>query len=146
MSATIEYYFNSPLELPALAEQLNVALGGNLRPFKDVEKEYLTRLMGMPFELDRCTWENDGELNFESYAYSVLFRTRGRGGLQEIQLPALLCVARVLQQRFEYDGMLVYNLAILLAKYEKPTFMDALSGTSLADFPAHLAAVQTRLP
>jgi hypothetical protein len=106
VSVIVEYYFNAPLELPAPAEQLNVALGGTLRPFQD--EEHLTRLMGMPFELAPCTWDNDGELDFESYGYSVLFRTRGTKGVQEIQVP--------------------------------------VSGTSLADFPAHHAAVRTRLP
>jgi hypothetical protein len=144
VSVTIEYYFNSPLELPALAEQLNVALGCHLMPFQDDTREYLTRLMGMPFELKPCDFENDGELEFESYTHSVRFRTRGRQGLQEIQLPALLCVAAVLQKRLEYDGMLVYDVDVLLARYKN--FVDILSGTALDDFPAHLAAVQARVP
>lgn len=147
MSVTTEYYFDAPLELPALAKQLSDALGCDLRPYEGDEKEYFTRLMGMELTLDPCDFENDGELEFESFAYALSFRTSwGAAHWRPIQLPTLLCVVRVLHDRFQYDGMLVYDLDVLLARYDKPTFTDRLSGTTLDDFSTHLTTVQSRVP
>lgn len=145
MSVTTEYYFNAPLELPALAAQLSDALGCTLKPYE--HDEYFAHLMGMEFSLERNDFENDGELEFESFAYSVSFRTSwGAAHWRPIQLPTLLCVVRVLQDRFGYEGMLVYDLDTLLARYEPTTFVDTLSGTTLNDFPAHLTAIHARIP
>jgi len=148
VSVTTEYYFNAPpLDLPALAAQLNQALGCTLSPYEGDENDYFARFMGMEFSLEPCDLETDGELEFEKFAYSLSFRTSwGAARWRPIQLPTLLCVVRVLQDRFEYDGMLVYDLDTLLARYDKPTFADRLSGTTLDDFPAHLTAVHSRVP
>ena len=145
MSVTIEYYFNAPLDLPALASQLNDALGCSLRLYQ--EDEYFDRFMGMELSLEPCDFENDGDLEFESFAYSVSFRTSwGEAHWRPIQLPALLCVVRVLHDRFSYDGMLVYDLDTLLARYDGPAFTDRISGTSLNDFATHLTTVTARVP
>lgn len=146
MSVTIEYYLNSSLELPVLAEQLNGALGCELKPFAYNEREYLTRFMGMQFSLEPYEEENDGELEFEAYNHQLTFTTSGSAAhWRPIKLPTMLAVVHVLQQRFGYAGMLVYNLCILLARYDEQ-FVDILSGTSPTDFTAHLTAVITRLP
>jgi hypothetical protein len=147
VSVTTEYYFNAPHDLPALAEELSGALGCDLKPYKGDEKDYFARFMGMEFSLGPCDLESDGELEYESFAYEVSFRTSwGAAHWRPIQLPTLLCVVKVLQQRFEYEGMLVYDLDVLLARYEKPTFADRLSGTTLDDFATHLEIVKARIP
>lgn len=147
MSVTTEYYFNSPLELKALAAQLSAELGCDLQPYKGDETEYYDRFMGMEFSLEPNDFENDGELDFESFAYSISFRTSwGEAHWRPIQLATLVCVVRVLHDSFKYGGILVYDLDTLLARYEAPTFVDTLSGTSIDDFPAHLAVLTTRIP
>jgi hypothetical protein len=146
VSITIEYYLNSSLELPALAEQLSSALGCDLKPYEGNENDYFARFMGMELSLEPYTEENDGDLEFEAYNHQLSFRTSWGGAhWRPIQLPTMLAAIYVLHQRFGYTGMLVYDLDILLARYDEQ-FVDTLSGTSLTDFTAHLTAVTSRLP
>jgi hypothetical protein len=147
VSITVEYYFSSPRTMPDLADELNGALACELKPFAGDETDYLTRVLGMEFHLEPHEDENDGDLEFAVYDHSVRIRTSGSAGhCRPIQLPAMMSVAHLMQHRLGYAGMLVFNLGVLLAKYEPVTFVDTLSGTSLNDFPAHLAAVTSRLP
>jgi hypothetical protein len=137
MSVTVEYYFRSDLPLPELIEKVSAPLGCS-PAMED------SLLLGTRVTLERYEDENDGELTFESYNHSISLRTNGRH-FRATLLPTMLSVIRVLQELFGYHGMLVYNLAILLAKYDE-TFVDTLSGTSMSQYPAHLAAVMSRLP
>ena len=137
MSVTVEYYFRSDLPLAELHAQLGPPLGCH-PPLQD------TLLLGTRLTVEKYEEENDGELEFEAYNHSLDLRTTG-GKFRPTQLPTMLSVVRVLQELFGYDGMLVYDLCILLARYDK-TFVDTLSGTSLSDYPAHFAAVVGRLP
>ncbi|MFI7675420.1 hypothetical protein [Actinophytocola sp. NPDC049390] len=137
MSITVEYYFRSSLPLPELAAQIAAPLGCHL-PLENA------LLLGTRLTLGRCTEENDGELAFEAYNYELVLRTRGRH-FRATLIPNMLSVVRVLQELFGYSGMLVYDLAILLAKYDEE-FVDTLSGTSLSDYMAHLTAVRYRMP
>lgn len=137
MSVTVEYYFRSELSLPDLAAQISAPLG--CRPsLRD------TLLLGTRLTLGRCEEENDGELEFESYNHELVMRTSGRH-FRATLIPTMLSVVRVLQELFGYHGMVVYNLAVLLARYDE-TFVDTLSGTSLSDYLAHLTAVIHRVP
>lgn len=137
MSVTVEYYFWCDLPLPDLTERVSAPLGCS-PPLED------RLFLGTRLTLERYEEETDGELDFESYNHSISLRTSGPR-FRPTLLPTMLSVIHVLQELFGYNGMLVYNLAILLAKYDK-TFVDTLSGTSLTDYPAHLAAVVSRLP
>ena len=137
MSVSVEYYFWSDLPLPELTEKVSVPLGCS-PPLAD------RLFLGARLTLERYEEENDGELDFESYNHSISLRNSG-GRFRPTQLPTMLSVIRVLQEVFGYPGMLVYDLAVLLAKYDE-NFVDSLSGTSLTDYPAHLAAVVSRLP
>ena len=137
MSITVEYYFRSELSRADLAKQISAPLGCG-PTLQD------TLLLGTRLTLGRCTEPNDGELEFEAYNYELALRTRGRP-FRATLIPNMLSVVRVLQELFGYAGMLVYDLAILLAKYDEE-FVDTLSGTSLSDYPAHLTAVRQRMP
>ncbi|MBB4904072.1 hypothetical protein [Actinophytocola algeriensis] len=137
MSVSVEYYFWSDLPLPELTEKVSAPLGCG-PPLED------RLFLGTRLTLERYEEENDGALDFESYNHSISLLTSG-GKFRPTQLPTMLSVVRVLQELFGYEGMLVYDLCILLAKYDK-AFVDTLSGTSLTDYPAHLAAVVNRLP
>lgn len=137
MSVSVEYCFRSTLPLPELAAQIAAPLGCHL-PLEDA------LLLGTRLTLGRCEEENDGELEYEAYNYELSLLTSGPN-FRTTLLPTMLSVIRVLQQLFGYSGMLVYHLAILLAKYDD-TFVDTLSGTSLSDYQAHLTAVMHRMP
>jgi len=120
----MEYYFNSPLELPALAAQLSAELGCDLRPYKGDEEEYYDRFVGMEFSLEPNDFENDGELSWLRCCASCACCTTAS----------------------KYGGILVHDLDVLLARYEAPTFVDTLSGTSMDDFAAHLTVLTARIP
>ena len=137
MSVTVEYHFRSDLSLPDLAAQISAPLGCGL-PLED------NLLLGTRLTLDRCEEENDGELTYAAYNYELELRTTGRH-FRSTLIPTMLSVIRVLQELFGYEGMLVYSLAIPLAKYDEQ-FVDTLSDTSLSDYLAHLTAVMRRVP
>jgi hypothetical protein len=156
MSVDLDYHFNSPLALPALAEQINGALGSALASPPGYPNSYFARFMNMDFSLlvvDGLA--DDRDLDFTSFRYSCGFRTNASSRMRRIQLPTLLAVIQVLQWRADLGGILVYDVQALLARYErkdpKPTsglevpFVDVLSGTDLDDFERHLAAVSARL-
>ncbi|MGP4021253.1 hypothetical protein [Saccharopolyspora sp. 5N708] len=107
------------------------------------------------FDSSGCRWgnghdfENDGELDFESFQRYVELRTSwGAASKRNIQLPLLLAIANVLQDRLDHAGIAVYDVQILLARYVERDgmFVDVLSGTSLLDYESHLRAVWSRCP
>jgi hypothetical protein len=137
VSTTVEYNFRSDLSLPELAAQVGPPLGCR-PPLED------NLLLGTRLTLQRYEEENDGELEYEAYNYALDLRTSGRR-FRPTLVPTMLSVIRVLQELFGYNGMLVYDLSVLLAKYDE-TSVDTLSGTSVSQYPAHLSAVVSRLP
>lgn len=156
VSVDLDYYFNSPQELAAVARQVNRVLGSTLAPYQGDPDDYFAWFMGMEFSLlpERGLYD-DGELDYSSFRYSAGFRTT-TGTLLPIQLPVMLAVVRVLQCEARLGGMLVYDAQMLLARYvpkdppvpanslEAP-FTDVVSGTDLDDFGRHLTAVASRL-
>lgn len=149
MGISVEYYFNSGLALPELAQQLNAPLGSRLAPFHDDQPagEHIGRTAGLQTELDHNIHEDDGELAFGAYRYQLALHTSGGPArLRPIQLPVMLSIVRVMHELWGYDGMLVYDVDVLLARYEPGTFVDMVSGTHLGDFVPHLTAVWSRLP
>lgn len=153
MSVDLQYFFNSPLRLAELAEVLNGELSCTLKPYQEDETDYFTRLLGIEFSLSGHQFDNDRDLDFDNFAYYVDLRTSwGASARRNIQLPLLLMIASVLQDRLGYPGILVYDIQTLLARYEQRgtnadrTFVDVLSGTSLLDYESHLRAVWSRCP
>ncbi|HEX4226612.1 MAG TPA: hypothetical protein VHZ97_29885 [Pseudonocardiaceae bacterium] len=157
MSVTVDYFFNSPLELPALAEQINHVLGSTLVAPEKYPEDYLTWFMGMEFDLVivEGRFDDDRDLDFTSFRYSCGTRTIGSNRTRPVQIPVMLSVIQILQHDLDIGGIFVYDVQTLLARYErrnppvserstKIPFVDVLSGTDLDDFAGHLAAVSTR--
>lgn len=157
MSVTVDYFFNSPLELPALAEQINHVLGSTLVSNDDYPEDYLTWFMGMEFDLGSIEGrlDDDRDLDFTSFRYSCGTRTISANRTRPVQIPVMLSVVQILQRQVDLGGILVYDVQTLLARYERKNppvsqrstvvpFVDVLSGTDLDDFAGHLAAVSAR--
>jgi hypothetical protein len=153
VSVELQYFFNSPLPLPELAAVINCELGCELKPYQGDETDYFTKLLGIDFSLGSDRFENDRELDFESFQYYVDLRTSwGAAGRRPYQLPLLLAIVYVLQHRLGYAGIVVYDMTKLLARYVERgsgpdrQFVDVLSGTSPLDYEGHLHAVWRRCP
>ena len=154
MSVDIDFFFNHPDNLAALAERLNGWLGCALAPYEGDPEDLFGRFFGMEFSLAEHNLENDGERNFEDYKYELGFRTAvPDGDLRMVQLPAIAMIIYVLFRRMNVTGMLVYDVQIVLARYEARSvsaggaayLYDVLSN-EFVSFPEHLAALQARTP
>ncbi|GAA0245018.1 hypothetical protein GCM10010492_50450 [Saccharothrix mutabilis subsp. mutabilis] len=153
MGIELQYFFNSPLPLPELAAVLDHELGCAFKPYQSDEPAYSTTLLGMGVSLGRHDFENDCELDFESFQYYLDLQTSaGMGDRRPVQLPLLLAITHVIHRRLGYPGILVYDLQILLARYEQRgsgpdhTMVDTLSGTSPRDYENHLHTLWNRCP
>lgn len=154
MSITIDYYFNHSEDLPELAKNLNAWLGCNLSPYDGDSEDLFCRFLAMEFTLCKHDLGNDGELDFDSYIYQLGFRTPvPDGDLRIIQLPSIALSAYSLYRRMNITGMLVYNVQILLARYEErlkaesnaPDIYDSVSA-QFVSFPGHFETLQNRIP
>lgn len=109
----------------------------------------------MEFSLNEVGYlENDRNLDFESFKYELDFRTAwGNAQMRPIKLPAMLMVIYTLHQLYGITGMLVYDVQILLARYEEHNIeelgkclFDSISKTLFIDFLEHLRLVNKQLP
>lgn len=117
MSVDLRYFFSSPLPLADLAGVLNREPGCEPSPNQGDETDYFTTLLGIEFTLSGHHFDNDGQLDFESFQYHVDLRTSwGAAILRPIQLPFLLVIGYVLHHRLGYTGI-VYDMQILIARY-----------------------------
>lgn len=154
MSITIDYFFNHSDDLPELTRNINAWLGCSLARYEGNTKVLFCRFLAMEFSLSTHDLENDRELDFETYKYNLGFRVPAPDAdLRISQLPAMALVAYTLFRRMKITGMLVYDVPILLARYEarfepksnKPEIYDTLSG-EFAGFPKHFETLRKRLP
>jgi hypothetical protein len=154
MSVTIDYLFNSSLDLTALADEINRWIGCSLSPFQGDKGDLFCRFLGMELSLQEHSLENDRELNFEDYTYIISFRTPiPDADLRGMQVPTMVFIAYAMYARMGIAGMLVYDAQILLAKYElrlnlttnSEGLYDSVSGdfVRLSD---HLEKVRGRIP
>ncbi len=154
MSITIDYYFNHSDDLPELAKNINAWLGCSLSPYEGDPEDLFCRFLAMQFTLSKHNLENDGECAFEDYKYELGFRVPvPDGDLRIIQLPAIALIVYTLHYRMKITGMLVYDVQILLAKYEERlnTENDSLEiydtiSLEFVSFPAHFETLKKRLP
>ena len=154
MSVCIDYYFNHPHELSALAQEINGWVGFSLSPYEGNPEDLFCRFFGMELSLSKHSLENDRELNFEDFAYQLGIRIPlPDADLRSMQFPAVALLAYALYRRMGIVGMLVYDVQILLARYEERVdsesdeagMFDVVSGVYIR-FPAHLDALYSRLP
>jgi hypothetical protein len=155
VSVTIGYFFNHPKNLAELAEDINGWLGCSLSPYEGNPNDLYDRFLCMEFSLFEVSgYENDRELDFENYRYELNFRRpTGDSDLEPILLPVMLMVVFGLHRRLGIEGMLAYDVQILLARYEErnvsgykhPYLFDLVSNTLFTDFREHLDVVVQRL-
>jgi len=155
MSVTVDYFFNYSADLFKLAGSINRCLGCELSPYENDPENLFTHFLGMEFSLEAATdYVNDRECNFENFAFHLDFRTTwGGSDSHPVQLPAMALVAYNLHRWLGITGILVFDMQVLLARYEEkevPNFglrlFDVLSGTPFVSFVAHLSQLQKRLP
>jgi hypothetical protein len=154
MSICINYYFNHPHDLSALTQEINGWLGCSMTPYEGNPEDLFCRFFGMELSLSQHTLENDRELNFDDFTYQLGLRTPvPDADLRSMQLPAVALMAYALYRRMGIVGMLVYDVQILLARYEEridselneARMFDVVSG-EFVRFSAHLDALYHRLP
>jgi hypothetical protein len=153
MSVEIGYFFNSDKNLLELKEDINNCLGCSLAPCEADSENLLDWFLGMEFSLCEVNHlENDGELNFEDFKYELNFRIAwGNAQMRPILLPAILTVIYALHKWHGITGMLVYEVQILLARYEERDdenlgrcLFDSVSKSLFVDFSEHLRVISNR--
>ncbi len=153
MSITIDFFFNHPDNLAETAKSINGWLGCSLMPYEGDEEDLFCRFLAMEFSLSEHGLENDRDCNFEDYKYELGFRVPAPDGdLRIMQVSAIALVIYTLFSRMGITGMLVYNVQLLLAKYEKRTMpesdviglFDTVSN-EFVSFPKHFLALQEHL-
>jgi hypothetical protein len=154
MSITVDYFFNHPDSLLSLAGQLNTWVGCSLSPYEGDPEDFFSRFLGMELSLSKHEFENDGECNFEDYAYWLSVRTPASlASLRPMQLPAVVHIAFVMRYWLDVARMLVFDGQNLLARYEarsepgsgEPALYDLVSG-EFVKFPAHIKVLEERVP
>jgi hypothetical protein len=125
-----------------------------LSPYEGDPEDLFSRFLGMELSLSRHEFENDGECNFEDYAYWLSIRTPAHLAVfRPMQLPAVVHIAFVMRYRLDIAGMLVFDTQNLLARYEarrdpesdEPTLYDLVSD-GFVKLPAHLEVLEKRVP
>jgi hypothetical protein len=154
MSVCMSFFCNSSKDLSELAQDINACLGCSLAPYENNPDDYFTRFLGMEFSLSQAEgYENDRDLDFESFRYELEFRTSvPDGDLRTIQLPALFMVVYLLHRRLGLTGMMVRDVQTVIVRYEEREktrreryLYDVLSETPFDDFLLHFSAVKRRL-
>ena len=146
MSTSVHYFFNSERNFEDLTSDINGWLGCNLAPYEDSDVQF-DRFMGMELGLDHDHgFENDRDVNFEDYRYSVDIRIPAPDGdLGYIREATVSCIVHVLYCRMGIsDGLLVYNTQRVIARYEErqtdwggKALFDLVSNKFI-DFPGHI--------
>lgn len=153
MSITVDFFFNHPNNLAETAKSINGWLGCSLTPYEDDQENLFCRFLAMEFSLSEHNLENDRDCNFEDYGYELSFRTPiPDSDFRIIQIPAIALVIYTLFSRMGITGMLVYDVQLLLAKYEERILsetgqkglFDVISNESIS-FPKHFVMLQEYL-
>ena len=155
MSVEIGYFFNYPQNLISTANEINVCIGCDLVPYQSDAQDWFSRFLGMELSLGTTEYlENDRELDFENFSYTLNLRTSWAASeLRPLQLPAVASIVFALHQSYGIAGMLVYDLQILLARYESrvhskrgQTLHDVLCDAPFVGFGSHLKRLEARMP
>ena len=154
MSITVDYFFNYPGPISAAGDIVNESIGSRLSPYEGDANDLYCLFLGMELNLLPQTFENDGEMNFEDFAFHLSFRTSvGAAPLREMQLPAMALIAYSLRCERGIGGMLVFDGEVLLARYDERhdpkvganRLFDTVSNEFVI-FPHHLTALEQRVP
>lgn len=154
MSINIAYFFNWPGTLGELAAQFHLWMGSDLQPYEGDPENLYCRFLGMEFSLNEHDLENDSELNFEDYRYEVGIRTPiPDTDFRTLQVITMASLVYALYRRLGIsDGILVHEVALLLARYEQrsipeqgPRLYDSVSG-EFVKYPQHTMSLMARIP
>jgi hypothetical protein len=97
---------------------------------------------------------NDQELDFENYRFQLGSRTPWPDAeFRKMQMPVMVFLVFALFKRLRITGLLVYNVQIILARYEERSISEN-SDSELFDsvsnrrviIPEHIADVAQRMP
>lgn len=153
MSITIDFFFNYPNNPTETAKSINDLLGCSLMPDEDDQEVFFCSFLAMEFLFSEHSLENDRDCVFEDFRYQLGFRTFvPDNDLQIMQLPAITLIIYTLFSRMGITGMLIYDVQLLLARYEKRTIpengviglYDTVSD-EFVNFPRHFLTLQERL-
>ena len=149
MSITVEYLFNSELNLESLITQLNEKLGFSFSPYEGDSNDQFCRFLGMELSLDAGHGlVNDGECNFEDYAFQIGTRTPvPDGDLRVMQVESMTSLAFAMHRRLSVQsGLLTFDVQTALARYRmtESGWYDDLSSATVS-FPQHFADVRSRI-
>ena len=118
MSICVDYFFNHPSELTALAKDINGWVGCSLAPYEGDPEDLFCRFFAMELSLSKHSFENDRDLSFEDFSYRLGIRSPiPEADLRAMQIPAVAFIAYALFRRMGIVGMLVYDAQSLLARY-----------------------------
>jgi hypothetical protein len=152
MSICVDYFFNHPSELTALAQDINGWVGCSLVPYEGNPEDLFCRFFAMELSLSKHSFENDRDLNFEDFSYRLGIRSPiPEADLRAMQIPAVALFAYALFRRMGIVGMVVYDVHSLLARYEVRVesgldeLFDLVSNTAVR-FPDHLEKLSRYLP
>lgn len=155
MSYKIGYFFNYPQDLAQTAKDINECLGCSLAPYLGDTDDWFDEFLSMEFSFGKVGgFENEGELDFENFRYEINFRTAvGAAGARPIQLPAIATVVYALYRWLGITGILVFDMQILIARYEERDIQDwskglydVVSDSPFVGFGAHLRLLEQRMP
>lgn len=154
MSCTINYFFNYPQDLAQTAEDINECLGCSLAPYLGNTDDWFDIFLSMEFSFGEHRLGNNGELDYENFRYGIDFRTSaGASAARPIQLPAIAAVVYALYRELGITGILVFDVQILIARYEEREIQDrgkglydVVSDNPFVGFGAHLRLLEQRMP
>jgi len=152
MSICVDYFFNHPSELTALARDINGWVGCSLVPYDGNPEDFFCRFFAMELSLSKHSFENDGDLNFEDFSYRLGIRSPvPDADLRTMQIPTVALIAYALFRRMGIVGMVVYDVQSLFARYEAHVeggldeLFDLVSNT-VVRFPDHLETLSSYFP
>ena len=145
MSITVDYYFNWSGTLDELSTEVRTWIGADLQPYEGDPGVLYCRLLGMEFTLGEHHLTNDADLNFEDFRFEIGIRTPWPDAdFRPIQLFTMASLVYALYRRLAItDGILVFDVQVLLARYEQRSLSagerglyDTVSG-EFVSFPHH---------
>lgn len=143
MSTSFTYFFNNPKIFSILADDINNTLGCHLAPYEQDKSALFCRFLSMELSFgDNEGYVNDRELDYQNYKYNIEIRIpEPDNDLLCIALQTVASIAYALYARLDISqGMLVYDMQTLLAKYEKNNngnWINMMNGETI-EFPEHV--------
>ncbi len=153
MSIWIDYFFNSDKSFDRLLKEINEQLGSSLVLSETDENNSHGFFFGMPFDFHTNTLENDGQLNFQDYKFQIGLTTYwGSADLRQMQILTVASIAFLFYRRMQIsEGILVYDLQRLLARYEEKITSDKSENlfdkisNKFVELPQHLVDIDKLL-